>query len=150
VDQPDGPRRVPGDELRKQGFDGCRGPTLEVRDGVFTGVVLGSCDEYGKRDFAKGLSEQHSLPLDRCAAIGDSRSDLPLFDEVGLAIAFNADRNARAHAHVQIDSSDLSGTIPALERWLLAVDRSSARATRPAAGPSPTRPRLLIRPGGVR
>ena len=100
------------------GFDDCCGPTLEVRGGVFTGVALGSCDEYGKRDFAKGLAEQHGLSLDRCAAIGDSRSDLPLFGEVGLAIAFNADRDTRAHAHVQIDSIDLSDAIPPLERWL--------------------------------
>ena len=34
------------------GFDDCCGPALEIRDGVFTGVALGSCDEYGKRDFA--------------------------------------------------------------------------------------------------
>jgi phosphoserine phosphatase len=100
------------------GFDDCCGPTLEVRDGVFTGVALGSCDEYGKSDFAKALAEQHGLSLDRCAAIGDSRSDLPLFGQVGLAIAFNADRDTRAHAHVQIDSIDLRDAIPPLERWL--------------------------------
>jgi len=100
------------------GFDDCCGPTLEVRDGVFTGVALGSCDEYGKRDFAKALAKQQGLSLDRCAAIGDSRSDLPLFGQVGLAIAFNADRDTRAHAHVQIDSIDLADAIPPLERWL--------------------------------
>jgi phosphoserine phosphatase len=119
------------------GFDDCCGPALEVRDGVFTGVALGSCDEYGKRDFAKGLAEQHGLSLDRCAAIGDSRSDLPLFDEVGLAIAFNAERNARALAHVQIDSSDLSDAIPTLERWLLAVDRTRAKTSASAGSSSP-------------
>jgi haloacid dehalogenase-like hydrolase len=32
------------------GFYDCCGPALEVRDGIFTGVALGSCDEYGKRE----------------------------------------------------------------------------------------------------
>lgn len=100
------------------GFDDCSGPALEVRDGLFTGVARDSCDEFGKRDFAWGVAGRHGLPLSRCAAIGDSRSDLPLFDEVGLAVAFNADRAARAHAGAQIDSGDLADVIPTLERWL--------------------------------
>jgi phosphoserine phosphatase len=115
------------------GFYDCCGPALEVRDGIFTGAALGSCDEYGKRDFAKRVAELHGLSLDRCAAIGDSRSDLPLFGEVGLAVAFNADRSARALAHAQVDSNDLSDAIPALERWL-ATDY--ALRQRPARGGS--------------
>jgi phosphoserine phosphatase len=117
------------------GFHDCSGPALEVRDGIFTGAALDSCDEYGKRDFAKRVAEQHGLPLDRCAAIGDSRSDLPLFAEVGLAVAFNADRNARARAHAQIDSGDLRDAIPALGRWLAAEATLARRCS-------------LMRPGG--
>ena len=112
------------------GFHDCCGPTLEVRDGSFTGTALGSCDEYGKRDFAKRVAERHGLSLDQCAAIGDSRSDLPLFGEVGLAIAFNADQPARALAHAQVDSNDLSDAIPALERWL-ATNHALRRSATP-------------------
>lgn len=110
------------------GFYDCCGPTLEIRDGIFTGAALGSCDQYGKRDFAKRVAELHGLSLDRCAAIGDSRSDLPLFGEVGLAVAFNADRSARALAHAQVDSNDLSDAIPALERWLATL-RTQAKTS---------------------
>lgn len=101
----------------KFGFQECSGPTLEVRDGVFTGRALGSCDEHGKRDFAARVAGGHGLSLARCAAVGDSRSDLPLFDEVGLAVAFNGDRTARARAHTAVDGPDLGAVLPALSAW---------------------------------
>jgi phosphoserine phosphatase len=62
------------------------------------------------------------LPL--VDGIGDSRSDLPLFAEVGLAVAFNADEQARAMAHVEIAGPDLRAVLPALENWLEQLTRS--------------------------
>jgi phosphoserine phosphatase len=105
------------------GFVEASGPTLEVQDGMYTGISLTGCDEYLKRDFALRFAKERGLTLDRCAAIGDSRSDLPLFAEAGLAIAFNADNKARALAHVEVDSGDLRAVLPALETWLEELDR---------------------------
>lgn len=53
----------------------------------------------------------------QCAAVGDSRSDVPLFAEAGLSIAFNADRQAREAASVSVDGNDLQTVIPLLKAW---------------------------------
>ena len=58
------------------------------------------------------------MTLDRCAAVGDSLSDLPLFAEVGLAVAFNATERARAIADVDVTGRDLRAVLPFLETWL--------------------------------
>ena len=100
------------------GFAEASGPVLEVQEGSYTGVLLQSCDEIAKRDFATRFAKDCGLSLSRCAAIGDSRSDLPLFAEVGLAVAFNADEQARAIAHVEVAGPDLRAVLPALENWL--------------------------------
>ncbi|MEV0739026.1 haloacid dehalogenase-like hydrolase [Streptomyces sp. NPDC050549] len=100
------------------GFADSCGTRLETRDGVFAGRALDSYDEYVKRDFAHRVAMRHGLSLDRCAAVGDSKSDLPLFDEVGCAIAFNADPGARARAHAVVDSGDVRDVLPVLSKWL--------------------------------
>lgn len=100
------------------GFAGCCGPTLEVADGCYTGRSLASCDEYAKLEFARRIASQAGLSLDGCIAVGDSRSDLPLFGEVGLAVALNADAVARAAASAVVDAADLRAIIPLLADWL--------------------------------
>jgi phosphoserine phosphatase len=49
-------------------------------------------------------------------AIGDSRSDLPLFATVGLSVAFNATATAKLAATEALDGDDLRLTLPLLER----------------------------------
>lgn len=100
------------------GFVEAFGPTLEVRDGVYTGISPTGSDEYLKRDFARHFANDRGLTLDRCAAIGDSLSDFPLFAEVGLAIGFNPTDQARAHTHVNHTGPDLRAVLPTLEQWL--------------------------------
>ncbi|WP_405503257.1 HAD hydrolase family protein [Streptomyces niveus] len=58
------------------------------------------------------------VPLDACVAVGDSRSDLPLFEEVGYSIAFNGTPEARGAATAAVDGDDLRAVLPLLERWL--------------------------------
>lgn len=99
------------------GFEGSCGPVLVEVGGEYTGEVERHLDEFGKRDYALGIAERLGLSASRCAAVGDSRSDLPLFDEVGLAIAFNADAAATARADVSVDGDDLRSILPHLERW---------------------------------
>lgn len=82
------------------GFDGSCGPTLVQQDDRYTGLVAGHFDEYDKRDFAQRVADGLGLTLDRCAAVGDSRSDLPLFAEVGFSVAFNANPASAVGGHV--------------------------------------------------
>jgi phosphoserine phosphatase len=99
------------------GFERSCGPSLEMVDGCYSGEVAEQFDELSKRDFA--LSMAAELGLDpRCAAVGDGRSDVPLFSEVGLAIAFNATPAARAAADVAVDGTDLRAVLPLLDTWL--------------------------------
>ncbi|GFJ96576.1 hypothetical protein Prum_102180 [Phytohabitans rumicis] len=60
------------------GFHSFSGPQLETAGGRFTGRVARHFDEYDKRDFAIAQARELQLDLRLCAAVGDSRSDLPL------------------------------------------------------------------------
>ncbi|WP_104105582.1 haloacid dehalogenase-like hydrolase [Nocardioides sp. 616] len=102
------------------GFGHASGPRLEVIEGCYSGEVAEHFDETGKRDFALGVAAELGVDPARCAAIGDSRSDLPLFSAVGLAIAFNATSVARSAAHAEADGGDLRAVLPLLSRWLHA------------------------------
>jgi phosphoserine phosphatase len=106
------------------GFDRSCGPRLELAGGRYRGTVAAHFDEIGKRDFAVTVAGELGVPLEHCAAIGDSRSDLPLFAEVGLAIAWNAGPDARAAAHTVLDGSDIRAVIPHLAAWLLGTVRA--------------------------
>jgi phosphoserine phosphatase len=98
------------------GFHAFSGPRLETADGRFTGRVARHFDEYGKRDFALTQARELGSTLRSCGAVGDSRSDLPLFASVGLSVAFNASAGARAAATATVDGGDLRGVLPALSR----------------------------------
>ncbi|MER5177583.1 HAD-IB family phosphatase [Streptomyces sp. NPDC002896] len=102
------------------GFHAFSGPRLETADGRFTGRVARHFDEYDKRDFALAQVRDLGLAPHACAAVGDSRSDLPLFASVGLSVAFNASAGARAAATVTVDGDDLRSVLPVLSRLVTA------------------------------
>ncbi|MFD7941514.1 HAD family hydrolase [Streptomyces sp. NPDC059744] len=102
---------------RRFNFETYCGPALVTHEGRFTGAVSEDLDEYGKRDFALSYAKSLGMSRHQCAAVGDSRSDVPLFAEAGLSIAFNADRQAREAASVSVDGNDLQAVIPLLKAW---------------------------------
>lgn len=93
---------------RRFGFEGWCGPELEVVDGAFTGNVARDADEYEKPAFARSLSSMFGIDLETCVAVGDSRSDVPLFNSVGASLALNASNEARDAATVAWDGDDLA------------------------------------------
>ncbi|MFJ5219775.1 HAD family hydrolase [Streptomyces sp. NPDC088354] len=103
------------------GFHTFSGPRLETADGRFTGRVARHFDEYDKRDVALAQARELGVAPRLCGAIGDSRSDLPLFASVGLSVAFNASAGAREAATVTVDDDDLRSVLPALRRLLTAT-----------------------------
>lgn len=68
---------------RRFGFVGWCGPELEVVDGMFTGRVAHDADERAKPAFARERAAALGVDLASCLAVGDSRSDIPLFQTVG-------------------------------------------------------------------
>lgn len=99
------------------GFSEACGPRLAESDGRFTGSVAAHLTPEGRRDFALAVCKREGLSPDTAVAIGDSVSDLPLFREVGLAVALNASGVARSTAAVAIDADDLRAVLPALQDW---------------------------------
>ncbi|MFJ9664243.1 HAD family hydrolase [Streptomyces sp. NPDC101219] len=103
------------------GFHAFSGPELETVGGRFTGQVARHFDEYGKRDVALAQARELGLSPRACGAVGDSRSDLPLFASVGLSVAFNASPGARGAATVAVDDEDLRGVLPSLSRLITST-----------------------------
>lgn len=100
------------------GFHSFCGPQLKAVAGLYTGGADLDFDEYNKRDFAVNQALQLGVSLKQCAAVGDSRSDLPLFAQVGLSIAFNATPAAIEAATEKVSGDDLRLVIPALSKLL--------------------------------
>jgi phosphoserine phosphatase len=98
----------------RHGFDAVCGTEMEIRDGILSGRVSRYFDEHDKQRFVAAYCHGLGISRQECVAVGDSRSDIPLFKEVGLAIALNATQAARQAAHLEIDGSDLQLILPAV------------------------------------
>jgi len=103
---------------RRFGFVPNGGPRVGEHRGIHDGTVAEHFDEFDKRDRALALARDLGVPIEHCCAIGDSRSDIPLFQALPTALALNAGPAARAAASDAIDADDLSRIIPWLDRWL--------------------------------
>ena len=108
---------------RRFGFLSYSGPELEVLDGKFTGYVARDFDEFDKRDTALAQARQLGLTPAQCVAIGDSRSDLPLFTSTRTNIAFNATQAAKAAATNTVTGDDLQLVLPALRNFRDLIHR---------------------------
>jgi phosphoserine phosphatase len=95
-------------------MDGYAGAQMIEENGILAGRVLQHFEAEDKVRFVEGFARQHGIPLAQCAAIGDSRSDIPLFGSVGCAIALNATSEARAAASRALDTHDMRDVLPLL------------------------------------
>jgi phosphoserine phosphatase len=100
----------------RHGFTAVSGTELHVTDGVVGGNVSRYFDEHDKLHFVEEWCAEDSISLADVAAVGDSRSDLPLFRRVGRAVAINATPDARRAATCVIDTEDLRDVLPLLTR----------------------------------
>ena len=102
---------------KRHSFTANGGPRVHVVGAVYDGTVAEHFNEYDKRDRALKLAAQRGVPTDQCCAIGDSRSDIPLFNALPTSLALNAGSTARAAATAAIDTEDLREVLPWLETW---------------------------------
>jgi phosphoserine phosphatase len=102
---------------KRHGLTANGGPRVRVVGTDYDGTVAEHFDEYDKRDRALQFAAGHGVSIDHCCAIGDSRSDLPLFDALPASLALNAGAAARAAASAAVDTKDLRDVIPWLEAW---------------------------------
>lgn len=87
------------------GFSQVCGADLELDEasGRFTGRVARHFRPDDKAAFVEQHCQRAGIGMDQVVAIGDSRSDLPLFEAVGFSVALNATQDARAAATVAVD-----------------------------------------------
>lgn len=88
------------------------GTAMEVTTGLLTGQVARHFSEFDNCDFVPRWCEERATSLDEVVAVGDSRSDLPLFSVVGRSVALNATPDARAAADEALDTEDLRDVLP--------------------------------------
>jgi phosphoserine phosphatase len=97
----------------RYGFDASSGTRMgEATDGQLLGYVERYCDEFGKLAFVEADAVECGWTLSDYLAIGDSRSDVPLFQRAGFSIALNATAEARRVATVGVDCDDLREILP--------------------------------------
>ncbi|KAB1504594.1 HAD-IB family hydrolase [Corynebacterium sp. 320] len=81
---------------RELGFTGALGTVTEVKDGKFTGNMVGDIlHGPGKKHAVLALAASEGLDLERCTAYSDSSNDLPMLSMVGTAVAVNPDSELR-------------------------------------------------------
>jgi phosphoserine phosphatase len=98
----------------RHGFEDVSGTEMGERHGVLEGRVSGHFDLHDKARWVEDWCRESGIDLSDVAAVGDSRSDIPLFGRVGFSIALNATEAARAAADVAVDAEDLREVLPLL------------------------------------
>ncbi|AKK04682.1 HAD-superfamily subfamily IB hydrolase, TIGR01490 [Corynebacterium mustelae] len=84
---------------KRLGFTGALGTVAEVKDGLFTGRLVGDIlHGPGKRHAVAALATMEKLDLSRCTAYSDSINDTPMLSMVGTAVAINPDRQLSKEA----------------------------------------------------
>lgn len=99
----------------RYGFAAFSGTEMQVTDGVLSGSVARYFDEHDKARFVEQWCRRNGLLMGEVAAVGDSRSDVPLFRRSGTSIALNATPDARAIATHVLDTDDLRDVLPILQ-----------------------------------
>ncbi|MBU7004826.1 MAG: HAD family phosphatase, partial [Theionarchaea archaeon] len=90
------------------GIDLVESNHVEVIDGRITGRVDVRCGFAEKGSVIRRMAEQTSIPLDRCAAIGDAENDISMFETVPFSIAYNPKSTRVAQAATKtVVGSDL-------------------------------------------
>ena len=101
------------------GVDKVRANTLEVKNGLLTGRVVGEIiDRAGKRRALESFAAEYGIPMRRTIAIGDGANDVDMLKAASLGVAFNGKAAARAAA-------DTSVSVPYLDSvlYLLGITR---------------------------
>ena len=77
---------------RRLGLTGALGTVSEVKDGVYTGRLVGEpLHGPAKAEAITALAAKEGLDLSQCSAYSDSANDLPMLSIVGHPVAVNPD-----------------------------------------------------------
>lgn len=100
---------------KRFGFAAASGCEMSLTGtGLLSGKVSRHFDEYSKLSFVRDYCAVNGVSLDRVFAVGDSRSDIPLFGAVGFSVALNATPLAKRAATCAVDTSWLPDVLERL------------------------------------
>ena len=81
---------------RRLGLTGALGTVSEIKDGIYTGRLVGEpLHGPAKAEAIRALAEREGLDLTRCAAYSDSANDVPMLSLVGHPVAVNPDHDLK-------------------------------------------------------
>ncbi len=84
---------------KRLGFTGALGTVAEVKEGVYTGKLIGQLLHGPNKAVAvRALAEERGLDLENSYAYSDSHHDIPLLQAVGNPRAINPDTLLQIHA----------------------------------------------------
>jgi phosphoserine phosphatase len=116
------------------GVTDVRANTLEVKDGVLTGNVIGPViDRLSKKSAMEAFARQYSIPMRRTIAIGDGANDVDMLAAAGLGIAFNAKAAARAAADTAVNVPYLDSVLFLIGITREEIESADAREGLPPA-----------------
>jgi HAD superfamily hydrolase (TIGR01490 family) len=77
---------------RRLGLTGALGTVSEIKDGIYTGRLVGEpLHGPAKAEAILALADKENLDLTQCSAYSDSANDLPMLTTVGHPVAVNPD-----------------------------------------------------------
>ena len=105
--------------LNELNVDFYKANTLEVKDGLLTGKLVGPIiDREAKADALREFSKKEGVDLNQTIAIGDGANDLGMIEIAGLGIAFNAKPKVKAAADASINNPYLDSVL-----YLMGITR---------------------------
>jgi phosphoserine phosphatase len=88
---------------------------LKVKNGLVTGDVRVRVSVNNKDKVLQHILKKFDLRMEECAAVGDDETLIPLFERVGLSIAFNSHSEiVKNKADFVIEGNDLRRVLPLL------------------------------------
>ena len=93
-------------------FDSYCGTRMKIQNGILTGELEDFCTAQDKLRYFLSFCNDYKIPISDTIAIGDSKSDHPVFKEAGMSIALNADEETKNLTTYSIDTVDLLNILP--------------------------------------
>lgn len=100
----------------KYKLDMVRANTLEIKDGRFTGKVVGEIvNAQAKADAICSFAKDRGVSLENSVCIGDGANDLLMLKQSGLAVAYHAKPKVQQEVAVALNYSSLAAIALLLE-----------------------------------
>lgn len=83
------------------------------KNGMLTGEGILNVKLIYKDEAVRNISKKLGIPLENCAAIGNSCFDIPMLETCGIGIAFNpSDDCVKKYSDIVVEGKDLNNMIP--------------------------------------